>query len=98
MKKEQVQEQPTKEVFCAKCQQDTTHTGAVDPNGEIVLTCTVCGGFIKLPSGLSRDEMEAILVDHKDANKGQVSVEQSHKALDELFGEEEAKPEQTEEE
>ena len=32
--------QPTKDIFCAKEQKVTPHTGRVDHNGEYVFTCT----------------------------------------------------------
>lgn len=73
-------------VFCANEQMETDHTGAVDLNGELVFTCTGCGRFIKLPVGMTADEVKAYFETHKEANVGQVSVQASHDLLDEVMG------------
>lgn len=75
----------TIEIFCAKCQEDTPHTGTVDLNGELVLTCQDCEGFIKLPAGMTLEEKQAYLSDHKESNSGQVNIAGSYKELEELM-------------
>ncbi len=76
----------TIDVFCAKCQADTAHTGAVDLNGELVFTCVECGGFIKAPAGMTAAEIKAHFEEHKEQNAGQVSVQGSIDTLDEVMG------------
>lgn len=80
-----------KKIFCAICQDDTEHAGKVDGNGELVFTCSVCKGFIKLPVGMTAKEVEEHLVKHKEANMGQVSVEASESVLKEVMGQSNAK-------
>lgn len=72
-------------IFCAKCQADTAQTGVVDLNGELIFTCTVCGGFIKVPAKMTVEEIRALFVAHKEANVGQVSIQESEDTLDELM-------------
>lgn len=82
-------ENKTITIYCAKCQAETAHSGSVDFNGEIVLTCTSCEGFVKLPAGMSTDEYKTLLAEHKEVNEGQVSLQTSIDALDALFTAEE---------
>ncbi len=87
--------QKTLSVFCANCQKDTPHTGAVDLNGELVFTCTTdgCGRFIKVPAKMSAGDIHAHFAEHKEANTGQVSIAESFAALDDVFATaEEMKP------
>ena len=79
----------TKEAFCANCQEDTEHMVTVDANSELVFTCD-CGRFFKInPEGMSKEDVQAALDAHKDANMGQVLTEQVEAAqaafLDELL-------------
>jgi len=77
----------TLQIFCANCQTETPHTGEVDLNGELVFTCQTegCGRFIKVPAGMTAEEIHAHFADHKEANVGQVSVAASHAALEDVF-------------
>ena len=79
----------TIQIFCAKCQEDTAHTGAVDLNGELVFSCDVCGGFLKLPapkvSGMTAADIHAYFAEHKIANEGQVSIQDSIDILGEVM-------------
>lgn len=79
------EKQKTIEIFCANCQEDTAHTGAVDLNGELVFTCTVCDRFIKVPAGMSAADIKKHFEAHREANVGQVSIQPSHDTLDELM-------------
>jgi len=79
-------QQKTIDVFCARCQTDTAHTGAVDLNGELVFTCIECGGFVKVPAGMTASEIKAHFKEHKEHNVGQVSVQGSIDTLDEVMG------------
>ncbi len=72
-------------IFCAKCQKETEHTGQVDLNGEFVFTCLICEGFFKVPAGYKAEDIKAHFEDHKKANEGQVSVAESEATLDELL-------------
>lgn len=88
-------EQKTLSIFCANCQKETPHTGAVDLNGELVFTCTSegCGRFIKVPAKMSAADIHAHFAEHKEANVGQVSIAESYAALDDVFATaEETKP------
>lgn len=76
-------------IFCAKEQADTLHTGQVDLNGELVFTCTTCDGFIKVPAGMSVEDIKTHLAEHKEANEGQINIAESQDTLDSLFDSEE---------
>lgn len=82
--------------FSAELQKETPHTIDIDGNGEIVLTCTETGRFLKFPKGTIASDLKSLMASHKDANLGQLSVEQleaQKKALlDELTKPEEEKP------
>ncbi len=87
--------QKTLSVFCANCQKETPHIGAVDLNGELVFTCTSdgCGRFIKVPTKMSATDIHAYFAQHKEANTGQISIAESYAALDDVFATaEEMKP------
>lgn len=73
----------TKTAFCANCQADTIHQMEVDQNGEIVLTCD-CGRFQKLPAGMTKTEMKDELSHRKETAEGQVSLEESYRAAEEI--------------
>lgn len=68
-------------VFCAKCQAATPHDLAADKNAEIVATCDPCGGFIKLPAGMSAAEVTVHLALHAEHNAGKVSAEEADAAV-----------------
>lgn len=68
-------EKKTIAVFSAELQRETPHEIDIDGNGEIVLTCTETGRFLKFPKGTTADELKAKLAEHKAANEGQVSME-----------------------
>jgi hypothetical protein len=78
-------ENETTQVFCAREQKETPHTLKI-VSGEIVLTCTsnvgteeeptVCDRFLKFPSDISAEDLATALAKHKEANEGQLSVEQ----------------------
>lgn len=89
-----------KDIFCARCQMITPHSGVVDVNGEYLFTCTnviteatdkdeavVCDRFIKYPADISKEDFETKLVEHEEQNVGQVSLEEQEKKLLELVGE-----------
>jgi hypothetical protein len=66
----------TKELFCDYEQKDTTHNLSVDLNNEILMECTTeeCGHFIKFPAGLTPEEIDAKLVEYREANLGKVTA------------------------
>lgn len=73
-------------VYCTICQTETPHTGTVDLNGELVFSCTVCNvGFLKLPAGLTIDEIKAAFASHESENSGNVIIEKSYEVLDEVM-------------
>lgn len=61
----------TRKVFCANEQVLTNHM-VTYLNGEYVLTCD-CGRFVKLPGGLTKDQIDKALDAHEEGNKDQVS-------------------------
>ncbi len=79
--------QKTLQIFCANCQNDVPHTGEVDLNGELVFTCTTpdCGRFIKVPAGMSAEEIHAYFVAQRESNVGQVSIAESYAMLAKVF-------------
>ena len=62
-------------MFCANEQKETEHVLDIDGNGEIVLTCSDCGRFVKLPKGTDAEGVKKFIESHKVANEGQLSVE-----------------------
>ena len=83
----------TIEIFDASLQRDVPHELSVNPeNGEIVATSTESDRSIKFAAGLNAGQIRGLLVKHKQANEGQVTVEESFSVLDELVATE---PEQT---
>jgi hypothetical protein len=69
----------TRTAFCANCQAETPHAITMDENQEGVLTCD-CGRFIKIPAGMSKDDIDSHLEAHKESNQGQVTQERYEKA------------------
>ena len=74
----------TKTIFCANDQAEQVHDLSASPSGEVQANCQVCGRLIKFPAGVSRDDFDALVAAHKDANQGQVTVESIEKTLAEL--------------
>jgi transcription elongation factor Elf1 len=80
-----------KQLFCANCQQVTDHSAVIDQNTDMVLTCSVCERAIKFPTaGMTKADIDAAILAHQDANRGQVSqaaqVAQNDALLTELLG------------
>ena len=100
-------EETNKELFCARCQEITTHSGVVDSNGEFIFTCqnvvsnpdeeevVTCGRFKKFPADITKKDFDVLVAKHEEANIGQVNLEGQEKMLKELVGSEE---EETDEE
>lgn len=65
----------TTKVFNAGLQRETEHTVDIDGSGEIVLTCTETGAFLKLPAGTDAAGLKAYVEAHKASNEGQVTQE-----------------------
>lgn len=61
-------------MFSAELQRDSEHTLEIDSNGEIVLTCTETGRFIKFPGTSTVESMKAQMEAHRVANVGQVTL------------------------
>jgi hypothetical protein len=92
------QQLPLREAFCANCQAVTEHTVQMESmRGDYVFTCTHCERAIKFPTGVSEDELIAHVDNHKAANVGQVSLEDSQAVLDRFLAKT-AKPSDSEEE
>jgi hypothetical protein len=72
-------------VFNADLQRESPHTLTIDGNGEVILTCTENGRFLKFPKGTTADELRALLTEHKNANEGQISVASIEAAQEELI-------------
>ena len=64
-----------KTIFCANDQVETPHFLSSSPSGEIQAVCSVCGRTLKFPAGLTREEFNAQVEQHKVDNEGQVSVD-----------------------
>ena len=66
----------TKIIFCDFEQTDTYHDGSVDQNNDLLFQCSTpeCGHFIKLPSGMTVEEIDAWLSNYKETNVGKVTV------------------------
>lgn len=77
-----------KDLFCARCQQVTSHKGEVDSNGEFLFTCTVseCGRFIKFPGDTNIEEFNKLVEVHQETNVGQVDLEKQNEKLAVLLG------------
>jgi len=60
----------TKVIFCAGCQAETEQTLAI-VKAEIVAACP-CGRALKFNAGISREEFDAQLERHRQANLGQL--------------------------
>ena len=64
----------TKTVYCDTERKDTDHTAEVDKNSEIVLSCNTkdCNHFIKLPAGMTTDQIKSHLTEYKEQNSGDI--------------------------
>lgn len=90
-------QEQTIQLFCSKCQIETPHAGSVDLNGELVFTClnelgttldgngaqvpVYCDRFIKLPAGMTEEEINAFFAKYKADSEGQVDISKSEDAL-----------------
>lgn len=70
-------------AFCAREQADTLHTLTIN-NADIILTCE-CGHFIKFPVTLTTEEFVEAIAKHREANMGQLKVEQMQAKENELI-------------
>ena len=71
----------TKTIFCANEQAEQVHELSASPTGEIQATCSVCGRVLKFPAGVSPDEFNALVAEHKASNEGQVTQESIDETL-----------------
>jgi len=60
-------------VFNAELQRETSHTIDIDGNGDVLLTCTQTGRFLKFPNGTTAKQLKEHIARHKAANEGQVT-------------------------
>lgn len=60
-------------AFSAELQRDTEHTVDIDGNGEVIVTCTETGRFLKFPAGTTGAELKDLLAKHKADNSGQIT-------------------------
>ena len=74
-------------VFNAELQKETPHTIDVDGNGEIVLTCTKTGRFLKFAKGTTPAELKELLEKHKTVNEGQISQASIDEAKEKILKE-----------
>lgn len=72
----------TKKIFCANCQEVTDHNLSLGTD-ELHCTCAICERLVKFPSG-NKEELNALIKAHKEANVGQVTQESLDKKLEEL--------------
>lgn len=89
----------TKDIFCAKEQTITPHTGDVDGNGDFVFTCANvgadevrCDRFVKFPGTATKEELESLIVNHQEKNVGQVSLAAQEAVLDAVIVAEDSQP------
>lgn len=81
-------------IFCTKCQEETTHIGHTDDNGEFVFECLnkmdevdgrdVPHHFVKFPADTNPDEFVTLLEKHMKHNEGQISVAKQNQKLKDL--------------
>jgi len=82
----------TKDIFCAKCQVITPHKCSIDGNGEFLFECQnvvndiPCDRFLKLPADHPAESFDEYFEKHKQANEGQISIEEQEKKLSKIFG------------
>lgn len=74
----------TKLIFCSNEQTETEHILSVDKAGEIVATCG-CGFFLKFPAGMTKEQFQESLTDHKEQNSGQVKQADVEKELQKSY-------------
>lgn len=83
--KVEAKKEKTVEMFCANDQVETAHILDIDGNGEILITCSVCGRFTKLPEGTDAKGVKEYIESHKESNIGQRSVESIEKKKAEIL-------------
>lgn len=73
-------------IFDPVLQKDVPHTISLNPNGngELIFTSTESGHFLKFPAGLSKEDVEKLIVKHKESNAGQVTMEKFKEAENKL--------------
>lgn len=93
--KEEEKKEKKVAVFCASEQKETQHVLDIDGNGEILLTCSGCERFLKLPSSTTAESLKAFIESHKASNEGQITKasldakkEELMASLDEITDEE----------
>lgn len=59
-----------RDIFNAKTQQEEKAELTVDDNNEIVAEFKD-GGIVKFPAGVSKEELDDLIEQHKEANEGQ---------------------------
>jgi len=69
-----------KDVFCAKCQAVRSMHVGLDKNNEILTVCPDCNHFYKFPLVEDPAELDKMLLDHHESNKGQITVEMAEAA------------------
>ena len=67
----------TKTIWCDFEQKDAVHNGEVDQNNELLFQCATlgCGHFVKLPKGMTTDEINTWFATYKVDNTGKVTAE-----------------------
>ena len=67
---------PIKMAFCAKEQKELEHELTVEgAMNDITLTCSSCGGFIKVPAGTKKEDLNTFLAEHEVANTRDLSLQ-----------------------
>lgn len=77
---------PQVNIFDPLLQKEVPFTLEVDAAGEIVATSTESTSFVKFPAGLTREQFDAAVAEHKEANEGMeyLSQEEAVKQAEEL--------------
>jgi hypothetical protein len=70
----------TKTVYCPTCHEETAHAISVHAaTGEADLTCE-CGHFVRIPTGLPKEQIEALLAEHKRVNQPIAAAMRAHQS------------------
>lgn len=64
-----------KTIFDPIAQREVFHELSVDRNGEIVAQSQVSNHMVKIPAGMSAEEINQWIAQYKEANQGQVKAE-----------------------
>lgn len=64
-KEQTEQKKPEVMIFDGLIQKEVPHTLEIDPSGEIVATSVETGRFVKFPAGISKEEFEQAIANHK---------------------------------